>query len=673
MNKINMFIKNQKPLVRRRFSIVNFQLSFIICMMAFSCNFLDIVPDNIPTIDHAFRNRIEAQSYLYGLLGGMPDVGNVHQDPALAGSDEIWVQEITYIQTILLRRILIGEQSPINPRANYWSSKQNNYDLNGGKALWTTIADCNVFLENIHLPFDLLESERDFWKGEALFVKAYLHFWLFRQYGPIPLIRENLSINTGTDEIMRYREPVDEVCDYIVSLLDEAIDILPHAFETEVQQFGRPNKCIAAALKAQVLALAASPLFNCNPDFADYKDNRGIQLFPQDKSKEKEKWERAAEATKYAIDLAEEGLHCLYDARTDYQYAGQLSDETLFAMQVRGAATEAWNPEIIWGNSRTNTHQALQRFCCPYFNSLHGNGSAAMRCWAPPLHVVEQFYTKNGLPIEDDAEWTGRNLWAMRTATADDRQYIRQGRETVELHFDREPRFYGSICFDQGTFFGSNWLLADNTANAGTLFVTEFMFEQLNGFNNPNRSTLTGYICKKLLNFRSSAPLASSSWSTTNYAFPIIRLADLYLLYAEALNESLDAPDQHEDVYKYIDLVRERYGLEGVVKSWSDHAVDGKKNLPAGKEGMRDIILRERSIELAFEGHRFWDMQRHKRAHLEFTTSIQGWSYLGTNFNDFFVLNTNLQARRFGITEYLWPIRLDELNTNANLVQNPGW
>ena len=123
-----------------------------VCFLTFSCDFLDVVPDNTPTIEHAFRNRNEAQKYLYGLLGGMPDIGNYGQDQALAGSDEIWLPEYTFAGYINLRRILLGEQGAVNPWANYWSSSQQpgSVALNGGKPLWTTITDCNVFLENIH-------------------------------------------------------------------------------------------------------------------------------------------------------------------------------------------------------------------------------------------------------------------------------------------------------------------------------------------------------------------------------------------------------------------------------------------------------------------------------------------------------------------------------------------
>ena len=643
------------------------------CLLTFSCDYLDVVPDNIPTIEHAFRSRTEAQRYLYGLLGGMPDVGNFASDPALAGSDELWISEDGYNGTRTLRRLLMGEQGPVSPLVNYWSSRQNNFVLNGGRTLWTTISDCNVFLENINEPFDLLEEERDKWIGEALFVKAYLHFWLFRQYGPIPLIKENLSVDVGTSEIMRYREPVDDVADYIVSLLDQAIALLPVTVESETDEMGRPDKCIASALKAQVLALAASPLYNCNPDYADYKDNRGVQLFPQDPgTAEKARWKRAADAAKEAIDMAHSGFHHLYDAHTDLLNNEALSEETLLAMQVRGAATERFNSEIIWGNCRTNNHLELQRYCCPYFSTSHVGGGAGLQNWSPTLRTVEQFYTKNGIPIKDDADWAGRDVWSLRTATEDERQYIRQGAQTINLHFDREARFYASIFFDQGTYFGNHNLTQDNTANAGTLYVAQFKNEQLNGNGaGIGRISLTGYLCKKLLHYRSGAALTATGYTNYAYAFPIIRLADLYLLYAEALNEWKDTPDY--EVYEYIDLVRKRSGLKGVVAAWNDHAIAGKRNLPASQEGMREIIRRERLNELAFEGARYWDIRRWKLAEQYIHHQpIRGLNILGKTAEDFYV-PTELFMPVFEKKDYFSPIRTEVLVTNTNLLQSPFW
>ena len=670
---MNYIVKNQKS---KTFSSMKLIVSCLAaCIITFSCNYLDIVPNDIPTIDHAYINRTEAMKCLYSLLGGMPEIGGgLAQDPAILGSDEVWLSEIpTTGLDKRLRRIMTGEQGPANPVANYWSSiqfythNQLMLELDVVKPLWTLISDCNIFLENIHKPFDMKELERDKWRGEALFIKAFAQYWLLRQYGPIPINRENFPISYDTEEMSRYREPVDEAVDYIVELLDEAMPKLPIRLEDETLELGRPTRCVAAALKAHVLTLAASPLYNCNTDYADFIDGRGVQLFPQDKSAEKGKWKRAADAAKEAIDIAHSGFYRLYDARRDMQYAEQLSNETVMAMQVRGAVTERWNDEIIWGNSKANgTNQAL---CMPYFSIIHQASNSNI--FAPPLHIVEQFYTKNGLPIEDDEDWVGKDPWALRTATEADRQYIRQGMETIQLHFDREARFYGAISFDQGTFYGNGRLTEDNTTSSGYMYVTEFKFEQMNGYWRPQNSSLTGYLCKKLISTRSSFNVTSTNPNIYLYAHPIFRLADLYLLYAEALNEWKDVPDA--EVYEYIDRVRERTGLKGVVESWEQHAVAGKKNLPSTQAGMRDIIRRERLNELAFEGHRYWDLRRWKLAESYINNRpIRGLNVLEKEAADFYK-ETVLYTPKFEKKDYFSPISMDVVVVNTHLVQNPGW
>src|SRR5690606_20069951 len=104
------------------------------------------------------------------------------------------------------------------------------------------------------------------------------------------------------------------------------------------------------------------------------------------------------------------------------------------------------------------------------------------------------------------------------------------------------------------------------------------------------------------------------------YPWPEIRLADLYLMYAEALNETSGPVS---DVHKYLDLIRKRAGLESVTDSWQKYSKNPAK--PTTKDGMRAIIRRERLIELAFEGSRFWDLRRWKESARELNGPVRGW------------------------------------------------
>ena len=178
---------------------------------------------------------------------------------------------------------------------------------------------------------------------------------------------------------------------------------------------------------------------------------------------------------------------------------------------------------------------------------------------------------------------------------------------------------------------------------------------------------MTGYFIKKLVSFRSGVTSASATPYT--YKIPIIRLGDLYLLYAEALNEIKDVPDT--EVYEWVDKIRERAGLEGVVESWAKYSnVPGK---PQTKEGMREIIKRERLIELAFEGQRPFDLRRWKDAMSYCNEPIRGWDYTGQKIDDYYTVVTYFEGRDYTAKDYLWPIRLNSIIKNVNLVQNPGW
>jgi hypothetical protein len=351
----------------------------------------------------------------------------------------------------------------------------------------------------------------------------------------------------------------------------------------------------------------------------------------------------------------------LYDFRTaasSMMIAQLLSDETINAMQVRGAVTEKWNSETVWGDPRASND--LQAACFPAFNQLHFLNFSAN--YNVPMHIVEEFYTRNGLPISEDAEWTGVNLYRHKTAQWEDRQYIHVGDSTLAVNFNREARFYGSITFNHGTYYGNTRDYSDNAEDEGAMWTTDYV-----SLNPQNRGSMTGYIAKKFVNYRTTVTDNSTSISYTRYPFPIIRLADLYLMYAEALNEIKSAPDA--EVYEYIDRVRRRSGLEGVVDSWQKYAVTGKKNRPADKDEMRKIIHLERRIELMFEGVRFWDLRRWKEAEKELSyvtirayyTQLYGYGGMID------------QTGMFGKKHYFWPIRISTLLKDQKLMQSPGW
>ena len=149
----------------------------------------------------------------------------------------------------------------------------------------------------------------------------------------------------------------------------------------------------------------------------------------------------------------------------------------------------------------------------------------------------------------------------------------------------------------------------------------------------------------------------------------------MYLLLAEALNE-VGGPEEMDskgnNAYFYLDQIRARSGMEGVVDSWSKYAISNYKNKPGDINGLREIIRQERLNELAFEGHLYYDVRRWLLAEEMFNKPILGWNKDGENKKDFYNIRVLLQPR-FSTKDYLMPIKTSTLLQNKNLVQNPGW
>lgn len=140
-------------------------------------------------------------------------------------------------------------------------------------------------------PKDLKETLRKQWMAEVRMLRAYFHFYLFRLYGPIPIIDRVIPISATGSELQVYRNTVDEVVSFIISEIDKAIADLPNREDLDPStEYGRFNKTIAKAIKAKVLVLAASPLFNNNNYYKGFKDQRGVELFPEGDSKQR--WKR---------------------------------------------------------------------------------------------------------------------------------------------------------------------------------------------------------------------------------------------------------------------------------------------------------------------------------------------------------------------------------------------
>jgi starch-binding outer membrane protein, SusD/RagB family len=625
-----------------------------VVFFASSCgDYLDVTPDNVGTLDYAFRNRNEAENYLFSCYAYLQRMSTSNTNPSFTTS-----AEIIYPNNLSNRPIdetgfnlIRGSQNVGSPGLNSWDGENGNYSL------FRSIRICNTMLENIDKPVDLTAPEKKRWIAEVKFLKAYYHYHLFRMYGPIPLIKENLPISASEDEVKVRREPVDAVVAYIVQLLDEATPDLPVKIDNQVKEMGRITSVIAMSVKAEVLVTAASPLFNGNPDYAGYAGNDGVELFPS--VYDASKWQKAADACKAAIDACEaNGMH-LYTFIPTASVGANITDSLKMVLTLQNSVTEKWelNPELIWA---LNPVYEFQGYGTPRMTpksavNIFSNPST----FAVPIATAELFYSENGVPINEDVNWGYANRYEIRTVDEDSRYYLKQGYETVRFNINREARFYSSLGFDGGIWFGNGVLNQNNP-----LYVRARGNSSLAGPKDRNTLNITGYWPKKTVHYLS---VYDDGFQPVHFHLPMMRLAGLYLLYAEALNE-VSGPVA--EVHTYINKVRERAGLGTVESSWTNFSSNPSK--PSTKDGMRDIIHQERRIELAFEAQSGWDLRRWKELQEVLSKPLQGWSIEQTDAINYYRPRTALTPV-FGLRDYLWPIKQNNLIVNPNLVQNPYW
>ncbi|MGV8136695.1 MAG: RagB/SusD family nutrient uptake outer membrane protein [Mangrovibacterium sp.] len=618
----------------------------LLLTLCFACNsYLDVVPDNIATIDNAFTDRNQAEKALFTLYSYLPEPGR----PGAEGrfDDMTWTEGPAFLNMYSMYVLRDGNRAS-NPYNDYWVGGLN------GQPLFRGIRDCNTFLEKIDEARGLDEFEKLQWIAEAKFLKAFYHFYLLQLYGPIPVVKNNVPITASNEEVMVKRLPIDTVFNYIYSLIDEAIpDLLPKIGDITLDM-GRISRPVAMAMKAKIAVIAASPLFNGNTTYAGFKDQDGKPFFSQEYSADK--WKFAVDMCKTAIDT------CLYAGHDLYHFEPgnlALSEETQKIIEVGRIFTDKWNVEHIWGFTNPSAvSSVIDEYTGTPLDATHSNFFRSII--NPTLKASEMFYSKNGVPIDEDKDYDYAGRYDLVTTTAADSKFLQTGYTTVKLHRDRECRFYGSIACDGGWWYGLSKFTETGQWPVNTKSGS------VSGQRGAERFSCSGYYIKKLINMENSFNNTSYVYNKIDY--PYLRMADLYLLYAEALNEWLDTPD--DKVYHYVNLVRERAGLETVQVAWENHSLNPEKY--QSKTGMRDIIRQERSIELAFEGHRFFDLRRWNMATTELNGAIRGWNYMGSTPADFYQpvwINSIVYNER----DVLWPIASSELTKNKNLIQNPGW
>ncbi|MCQ2153888.1 MAG: RagB/SusD family nutrient uptake outer membrane protein [Bacteroidales bacterium] len=624
-------------------TLFNIFCTAIIAVGFTACSFLDIVPDEKEKAEDAFEDVMAAERYLYSCYTYLPNPRAGANSLDFMTGDEV----ITAFEHETFAAFPKGNYTASTPVISYWNT------------LFQGLRQCYIFLNNVDKVPNLPSATLADYKAQATFLIGYYHFLLSRCYGPVIIIDEEPSILTLPEDY-KPRTSYDDCVDFICQKFDEAAAGLPAS--RPILYYGLATSVAAKAMKAKMLLMAASPLFNGNSEFyANFKDKDGNLLMPQ--QYDAQKWVKAKDAYREAITLAEQNGYALYTTNEFNNGNAEPADSIQHCLRYN--IMEPGNKEIIWADAREEGYYGLQNKSTPFSSSSAWNGVS------PTLAMVERFYTKNGLPIREDPTYS-QDFYKVVTVGDEQSNQAKPGGQTVSLNLDREPRFYSWIAFQGGYYeilsSASNGAYTEDpnylTTTGGAKLVCSF----LNGGNCARGSRTNNYAPSGYLNKKGVDPgyaISKSLKSPINYPWPIIRLAELYLGYAEACVET----NELDNAKEYLNRVRKRAGIPSVEQSWE--TIAGKT---LDQSRLRDIVRRERQIEFYLENQNFWDMRRWKIADQYFNVKAKGFDIDASDISDFAQVKVIDFERKFETpTNYLLPIPLDDVNKNLHLVQNPGY
>ncbi len=466
---------------------------------------------------------------------------------------------------------------------------------------WSTpysqIRAINQFLKHLpDIPFN--QSLKNRTKGEAIFLRAWYYSIMLKHYGGIPLIGD--TVYAVTDKINTTRNTYAECVDYITSQCDLALNLVYPTYTGS--DYGRITKGACLALKAKVLLYAASPLFN-GGQLATAEPLHSLTGYP---SADNTRWQKAADAAKAVIDLNQ--YHLNFDNTTKAGYGFY----NVFNLRI--------NKEYIFARMMNNSFNDLEGLWRP----ISRGGSSTSGSWAYQ-NLVDAFQMKNGKDITD----------------------VSSGYDPNNPYLNRDPRLDYTVTRNLSK-------IADGQSSDIPKPVYTYVGESNgDGFGN---GTPTGYYINKMCKDE-----VRPEWiAATDRCYPLIRYADILLMYAEALNE-VSGPSP--DVYAYVDSVRARAGLVPF-------------ELPAGlsQAEMRTVIQHERQVELAFEEQRFWDVRRWKIADVTENKVMTGMKITrDPNTGIYSYEIVPVRDHNFQPSMYLWPIPQVEVAKSQDLLQNPGY
>lgn len=590
-----------------------------------SCeSYLDKAPDSDITDENVFTNFKSFQGFVEELYCCMPDM-----------TKSSWTSEWNWADELVIATNGSFRTGVDFDAGNYWAWQttpgwdqswldqsrevHTGPDTGHDKGLWPLswygIRKTNLGLKNIDKLVDATQEEKNVIKGQLLFFRGWFHFQLMSYWGGLPYIDVLLSSNEKLDlPRLSYRETALKAA----KDLEEAAALLPSNWDNTMvgrATYGKNNQRItkSAALAAlgKDLLYAASPMMN---ESSTGNNNYDVELA-----------QRAAKAFGDVLKLSDSG-EAYYQLMPFTTYKEIFSTVSTWALKNHPGGTE-----VILGPPSMGAWQSAYSLAIYFPNLVGGDKNLS----SPTENYVKNFGMANGLPIDA----AGSNFNPMDPWT------------------DRDPRFYFDIKIDGEKMFNGTGLSEDyryaNLSNNGWC-------------RNEISGSRTGYLIKKFITTGCNS--VDQEHDKMNFIVPYIRLADVYLMYAEAVNWGYNGPQSSSENYavtaaEAVNIVRNRAGVG---------AVDAR--YLGSKDVFMSELIRERAVELAFEGIRFMDLRRwnigqdmkyRRKTALDFDRGVDGKPI---NLTERLILTRVVEKKHNWL-----PFPTDQVSLYPEFNQNPGW
>ena len=641
----------------------------LFCALGLTCGFasctdyLDKTPDSTVSAEQAFKNFTNFQGYVEEMYNCIPSKESNYWCCTFNwGEDEIMNTGLgdghvtAHFDLGDYRDWYNDAQGFLH--SNALSSTSTDKFSHSLEHAWYCIRKCNLGLANLDLMTDCTQEEKNIIKGQLFFFRAWWHEELIAFFGGMPYVDTVLD---GASVLTLPRLSYQECALKCADDFKAAAELLPNDWDKTTvgkKTLGknelRITKVCALGYLGKVLLWAASPLNNVGAETGASKNGDTYKY-------NAELATRAADALAEAIAQVNSGntpyALCDYKYSDVYNHVAESGSTNNFSDIFRTTGKNWKQPgstEAILRSPYIGENGSNWNFAKLWGPKMEGIVEHDALIHQPTANYVNYYGMANGLPLDDPDS----------------------GFDPTHPFKNRDPRFYHDIVFD-GFKYINTTIDANKEPNVAALqYIPMYSGSVLR--SSSSQGCRTGYYCQKLVPHQANKYDGMYNWGgALQCDLPYMRLADIYLMYAEAGAAAQGASYSNSKcgltAADAIDVLRDRVGAGHVAEKFK-----------ADQHKFMDEVRRERAVELAFEGFRWNDLQRWLLL-TEYPYNVktsQEFSRVGNyNFSKNDPRNAEVTGwsektiltRDFSEKHYLLPLKESDVYLYSEFPQNPGW